>query len=79
MTNIDKVAWIRLENGAILSSRSRSKGTYYTLGGKREIGEGNIDTLVREIQEEPSRPTRPSTSEPSTPKPTAIPMGRWSA
>ncbi len=53
MTNIDKVAWIRLENGAILSSRSRSKGIYYILGGKREIGGGNIDTLVREIQEEP--------------------------
>lgn len=79
MTNIDKVAWIRLENGAILSSRSRSKGIYYILGGKQEIGGGNIDTLVREIQEEPSLPTRPSTSEPSTPKPTAIPMGRWSA
>lgn len=36
MTSIDKVAWIRLENGAILSSRSRSKDIYYILGGKRE-------------------------------------------
>jgi 8-oxo-dGTP pyrophosphatase MutT (NUDIX family) len=52
VTVIDKVAWIRLENGTILSSRSRGKDVYYIPGGKREPGEGDIDTLVREIQEE---------------------------
>jgi 8-oxo-dGTP pyrophosphatase MutT (NUDIX family) len=52
MTVIDKVAWIRLENGAILSSRSRGKDVYYIPGGKREQGEDDIDTLVREIREE---------------------------
>ncbi len=52
MTVIDKIAWIRLENGAILSSRSRGKDVYYIPGGKREPGESDIDTLIREIQEE---------------------------
>jgi 8-oxo-dGTP diphosphatase len=52
MTVIDKIAWIRLEHGAILSSRSRGKDVYYLPGGKREPGEDDIDTLVREIQEE---------------------------
>jgi 8-oxo-dGTP pyrophosphatase MutT (NUDIX family) len=52
MTIIDKVAWIRLEDGAILSSRSRGKDVYYLPGGKREPGESDADTLVREIREE---------------------------
>ncbi|RLQ02571.1 NUDIX domain-containing protein [Micromonospora sp. CV4] len=52
MTVIDKVAWIRLENGAILSSRSRGKDVYYLPGGKREPGESDLDTLSREIREE---------------------------
>ena len=38
MTIIDKIAWIRLEDGAILSSRSRGKDVYYLPGGKREPG-----------------------------------------
>lgn len=52
MTIIDKIAWIRIDDGAILSSRSRGKDVYYIPGGKREPGEGDIDTLVREIEEE---------------------------
>jgi 8-oxo-dGTP diphosphatase len=52
VTIIDKIAWIYLENGAILSSRSRGKDVYYIPGGKREPGEGDMDTLVREIREE---------------------------
>ncbi|GIH14065.1 NUDIX hydrolase [Rugosimonospora africana] len=52
MRVIDKVAWIRLEDGAILSSRSRGKDVYYLPGGKREPGEDDIDTLVREVREE---------------------------
>lgn len=27
---IDKVAWIRLEDGRVLSTRSRGKDTYYS-------------------------------------------------
>jgi 8-oxo-dGTP pyrophosphatase MutT (NUDIX family) len=49
---IDKVAWVRLEEGAILSTRSRGKDVFYLPGGKREPGETDLDTLVREITEE---------------------------
>jgi 8-oxo-dGTP diphosphatase len=52
MTPIDKVAWIRLEDGRILSTRSRGKDVYYLPGGKREPGETDLQTLVREIREE---------------------------
>ncbi|WP_394822198.1 NUDIX domain-containing protein [Pendulispora albinea] len=49
---IDKIAWIRLESGRILGTRSRGKDRYYLPGGKREAGESDHDTLVREIDEE---------------------------
>ena len=52
MTTIDKIAWIHLDHGKILSTRSRSKDAYYIPGGKREPGETDLDTLVREIDEE---------------------------
>ncbi|MES9539784.1 NUDIX domain-containing protein [Spirillospora sp. NPDC049024] len=51
-TLIDKIAWIHLEDGRILSTRSRGKDVYYLPGGKREPGESDLDTLVREIDEE---------------------------
>ncbi|MBA9003480.1 NUDIX hydrolase [Thermomonospora cellulosilytica] len=49
---IDKIAWIHLDDGRILSTRSRGKDVYYIPGGKREPGETDLDTLVREIREE---------------------------
>lgn len=49
---IDKVAWVCLEGGRVLSSRSRGKDVYYLPGGKREPGESDVETLVREIAEE---------------------------
>jgi 8-oxo-dGTP diphosphatase len=52
MTLIDKVAWIRLTDGRILSTRSRGKDVYYLPGGKREPGETDVQTLAREIREE---------------------------
>ena len=52
MTLIDKIAWIRLADGRILSTRSRGKDVYYLPGGKREPGETDVQTLVREIREE---------------------------
>jgi 8-oxo-dGTP diphosphatase len=51
-TVIDKIAWLRLEGGKILSTRSRGKDVYYLPGGKREPGETDVQTLVREIEEE---------------------------
>jgi 8-oxo-dGTP diphosphatase len=52
VTVIDKIAWIYLDNGAVLSTRSRGKDVYYLPGGKREPGESDLETLVREVQEE---------------------------
>ena len=49
---IDKVAWIHLEDGRVLGTRSAGKDTYYLPGGKREPGESDVETLVREIREE---------------------------
>ncbi|WP_433797074.1 NUDIX hydrolase [Actinoplanes sp. CA-252034] len=49
---IDKIAWIQVEDGAILSTRSVGRDVYYLPGGKREPGESDLDTLVREIREE---------------------------
>jgi 8-oxo-dGTP diphosphatase len=52
MPHIDKIAWLRLEAGKILSTRSRGKDVYYLPGGKREPGESDVETLVRETGEE---------------------------
>ena len=52
MTLIDKIAWIRLEEGKVLSTRSRGKDVCYFPGGKREPGETDVQTLIREIREE---------------------------
>ncbi|EXG80796.1 NUDIX hydrolase [Cryptosporangium arvum] len=49
---IDKIAWIHLRDGRILSTRSHGKDVWYLPGGKREAGESDLDTLVREIDEE---------------------------
>jgi 8-oxo-dGTP pyrophosphatase MutT (NUDIX family) len=49
---IDKVAWVHVEQGRILSSRSRGKNIYYLPGGKREAGESDDACLRREIREE---------------------------
>ncbi|MBV9844389.1 MAG: NUDIX domain-containing protein [Kutzneria sp.] len=51
-TLIDKIAWIHLVEGRVLGARSRGKDVYYIPGGKREPGETDLDTLVREIDEE---------------------------
>lgn len=51
-TLIDKIAWIYVVDGQILGARSKGKDTYYLPGGKREPDETDIDTLLREIEEE---------------------------
>ncbi len=52
MKVIDKVAYLYLSDGKILSTRSKGKDKYYIPGGKREGNETDIETLVREVKEE---------------------------
>jgi 8-oxo-dGTP diphosphatase len=49
---IDKVAWLRVEDGRVLAARSHGKTVWYLPGGKREPGETDLDTLAREVTEE---------------------------
>ncbi|WP_049563830.1 NUDIX hydrolase [Nonomuraea sp. SBT364] len=49
---IDKVAWVHLREGRILSTLSKGRSRYYIPGGKREPGETDLETLDREIREE---------------------------
>ncbi|GLY94397.1 NUDIX domain-containing protein [Actinoplanes sp. NBRC 103695] len=52
MAEIDKIAWIHLVDGRVLSTRSHGRDAFYFPGGKREPGESDLQTLVREIREE---------------------------
>ncbi len=52
MQEVDKIAFIETKNGQILSTKSIGKTKYYIPGGKRELGETDEQTLVREILEE---------------------------
>lgn len=52
MKIIDKVAWLYVKNGKVLSSRSKGKDTWYLPGGKREPKESDEETLIREVKEE---------------------------
>ncbi|RZQ60442.1 NUDIX hydrolase [Amycolatopsis suaedae] len=52
MTVIDKIAWLCLAGGKVLGARSRGSDAFYLPGGKREPGESDLDTLVREVAEE---------------------------
>ncbi|WP_240676897.1 NUDIX domain-containing protein [Actinacidiphila soli] len=49
---IEKVAWIRLEDGQVLAARTHGKTLFYLPGGKPEPGESNEQALAREIAEE---------------------------
>ncbi|WP_225838950.1 NUDIX domain-containing protein [Streptomyces sp. NK08204] len=49
---IDTVAWVRIEGGRILCARPRGKDVFYVPGGKREGVESDLETLVREVEEE---------------------------
>ena len=52
MKEIDKIAFIYLKNGKVLSTLSKGKDTYYIPGGKREGSETDEETLIRECNEE---------------------------
>jgi 8-oxo-dGTP diphosphatase len=49
---VDTVAWVHLEDGRILCARPRGKDVFYVPGGKRENGESDQQTLMREVAEE---------------------------
>lgn len=59
---IDTVAWVRMENGRILCARSRGKDVFYIPGGKREGGESDLETLLREVEEELAVTVLPATT-----------------
>ncbi|MFC4120786.1 NUDIX hydrolase [Nonomuraea zeae] len=48
----EKVAWILLRDQRVLMTRNRGRELFYFPGGKREPGESDAQTLVREIDEE---------------------------
>ena len=52
MKEIDKIAFIYVKDGKILSTLSKGKDTYYIPGGKREGNETDEETLIRECKEE---------------------------
>lgn len=49
---IDKLAYIHLKDGKILSALTKGKDTWYVPGGKREEGESDYEALMREVKEE---------------------------
>ncbi|MFB6818016.1 NUDIX domain-containing protein [Streptomyces sp. NPDC056347] len=61
---IDTVAWVRVEDGRILCARSRGKDVFYIPGGKREGRETDLQTLLREVEEELSVAILPATVSP---------------
>jgi len=52
MKEIDKIAFLYIKDGKILSTLSKGKDTYYIPGGKREGNESDEETLIRECKEE---------------------------
>lgn len=63
MIEIDKLAWIYIQNKQLLVARSKGKEAYYIPGGKREPGESDHEALLREIKEELSVDLNPATIE----------------
>lgn len=49
---VDKVAWIHVQGGRLLCARNHGRERFYLPGGRREAGESDLETLVREVDEE---------------------------
>lgn len=58
---IDKVALIFIKDRKFLGTLSKGKDRFYFPGGKRETGETDEETLIREIKEELSVDIIPET------------------
>lgn len=61
---IDTVAWVLIVEGRILCARPRGKDVFFIPGGKREPGETDRQTLLREVTEELTVTLLPGTVEP---------------
>lgn len=61
MQEIDKLAWLYIEDKKVLGARSKGKTIIYLPGGKREAGESDEAALCREILEELSVELIPAT------------------
>lgn len=48
----EKVAWVLVRDALVLVTRSHGRDRFYLPGGHREPGESDVETLVREIDEE---------------------------
>lgn len=60
-TYIDKLAYIHLVDGKLLTTLSRGKDTWYIPGGKREGNETDNEALIREVEEELTVKLQPET------------------
>lgn len=58
---IDKLAWLFVQNRKVLFLRSKGKTQFFTPGGKREGKESDQEALIREIREELSVDLVPET------------------
>lgn len=59
---VDKIAWLHLDAGRLLCARNHGRERFYLPGGKREPGESDVETLVREIEEELTVTIDPATA-----------------
>ncbi|WP_141208528.1 NUDIX hydrolase [Streptomyces griseorubiginosus] len=57
----EKVAWVLVRDGRVLVTRNHGVDLFYFPGGKREPGESDAETPVREIEEELRSQVDPAT------------------
>lgn len=58
---IDKLAYIYIKDGKLLSSLTKGKDVWYIPGGQREGNETDQEALTREVKEELTVTLRPET------------------
>jgi 8-oxo-dGTP pyrophosphatase MutT (NUDIX family) len=61
VAQVEKVAWVLVRDGRLLVARNHGRDLFYLPGGRREPGETDSETLVREVREELSVTIDPST------------------